>query len=121
MDLGLDSRAKNLPLTDTCTSHIWKAIDSGGPLKWARGCKPFGSKRNPMYKCAVYADSQGVGFLLAECLPDNPEGCKMKKPRLRQDKTTDFIWPVETQLKKFASYEISNSFEFRINRKTDNT
>ena len=96
VELNLDSRAKNLPVTDTCTPHIWKAIDNGGPLKWARGCKPFGSKRNPKYKCAVYADSQGVGFLLADCLPDNPEGCKMKRPRLRKDKTTDFIWPVET-------------------------
>ena len=89
-------RSKNLPKTDTCTPHIWRSITSGGPLKWARGCKPFGSKRNPIYKCAVYADSQGEGFLLSECLPDNPEGCKMKRPRLRQDATTDFIWPVET-------------------------
>ena len=86
----------NFPLevTDTCVKHIWRAKPDAA-LKWARGCKPFGAKRNPRFRCAVYADSRGRAKIMGDCLTDtNPEGCNMNKPRLKQDKVTDFIYPL---------------------------
>ena len=96
---SLDCKAKPVktpgyPLEEssTCAKHIWRRRDN--TFTWARGCKPFGNRRRPKYMCALYANSEGDALVLSECLPTNPEGCNMPKPRIKKSPNDDFVYPL---------------------------
>ena len=72
----------------TCVNHVWRDKRN----RWKRGCEKVGSKRNPVYECALKTNTEGLVTLKGKCLPSTPIECKMNRSRLSSNQDFDFIY-----------------------------